>query len=129
MTRLLGGHIRRKRRGAGYLVTEASIELRKLQAQIDDAKVHVADPGRAGVILGSSDQARAKAGSLPCWIDGQQTKVGTGAARFHIDTAADAVVVLGDEELAGRHKIVDRFGVDAIAFDEKALHQKRGVDE
>ena len=85
--------------------------------------------GCAGVFFGGSNQSRAKAAALSRWIDRQQAQINALAARFHIYTGRDPVVILCDEELATRHQIADCIGIDAVALDKKAFHREGVVDK
>ena len=87
------------------------------------------DAGCAGVFFGGSNQSRAKAATLPGWIDRQQAQVSALAARFHVDAGRDSVVILRYEELARRHQIAHCIGIDTIPLDEKSLHREGGVDK
>src|SRR5262249_15058707 len=101
MARLLGRHVRWKRRRAVFRVAAMTIISRQLSAQINDQDVHKASAAHSAIFFTRSHQTRTESTLLPRRIDRQQSQISTFTPRFDVAPPGDPVLTLTYQKGAG----------------------------
>lgn len=122
-------NVRSKWRGAGLGVAQMRVKPRKRLARADNAQIDGAAIGRAKIILRRLHQFASQPGTLPPGLHAEQPKITAFSSQFHVHASREAVRVFRNKKSPFFQ--VSRYAqrIDALAFEERALHDKRRIDE